>query len=484
MHQLRSAARRTIATAAMSVAFAGLPSAMGAQTSLMTKAQRDSAAKADSMKHAGHNMPGMKMPGTAGRSDSSQMSGMQMMTPEPLGVSMERMGSGTTWIPDAVVLPSYHAMAGSWDLMLHGFVFGQYNKQGGPRGDDQFGSLNWGMFMASRELAGGRFQLRTMLSVDPATVTNRGYPLLLQSGETYQGQPIVDRQHPHDFWMELGAMYERPITKSVGLMLYGAPAGEPALGAVAFMHRPSAMDNPFAPLSHHWQDATHITFGVATAGLFTHRWRLEGSAFNGRAPDESRWNFDPIKLDSYSGRLSFNPDSSWSFTTGYGWLKSPEALSPDESIHRVTASALHGTRRGPQGQVASSLVWGANAHHGEWSHSVLVESEAILDPSNTLLMRGEFVQKNAEELALDGAPQNLDPELRLNVAALSAGYIREVGKLWGMSLGIGGMGTVNLVPATIESVYGSRTPVGGMVFLRIRPEFKSSGMAGMSHEHH
>src|SRR4051812_28854804 len=335
------------------------------------------------------------------------MAGMQMaMTPEPLGLSMERMGSGTTWIPDAVMLPSFHSKAGSWDLMLHGFIFGQYDKQRGPRGDEQLGSLNWGMFMASRALAGGRFQVRTMLSLDPATVTPKGYPLLLQTGETYQGKPLVDRQHPHDFWMELGAMYERGITQNVGFMLYGAPSGEPALGPVAFMHRPSAMDNPFAPLSHHWQDATHVSFGVATAGVFTNKWRLEGSIFNGREPDEFRWNFDPIKLDSYSGRLTFNPNASWSLSTGYGWLKSPEILAPGESLHRLTASALHGLQRGDDGQIATAFMWGANGAHGEWTNSVLVESEAILDRSNTLLMRAEYVQKNAEDLGLDVAPYN------------------------------------------------------------------------------
>src|ERR1043165_6104577 len=208
--------------------------------------------------HAGHSM-------------------VQMPKPDPLGVSMDRMGSGTTWIPDAAPLPTAGFMKGAWHLMLHGFVWGQYDRQGGPRGDEQLGSLNWGMFMASRELAGGRFQARTMLSLDPWTVSDRGYPLLPQTGETYDGQPLLDRQHPHDFWMELAAQYERPITRSLGLLLYGGPSGEPALGPVAFMHRPSAMDMPFAPLSHHWQDATHISFGVLTAGVFTNRFKVEGS---------------------------------------------------------------------------------------------------------------------------------------------------------------------------------------------------------------
>src|SRR5262249_33652192 len=172
-------------------------------------------------------------------------------------------------------------------------------------------------------------------------VTPRGYPLLLQSGESFHGEPLHDRQHPHDFWMELGAIYERAISKRVAVELYAAPSGEPALGPVAFMHRPSAMDNPAAPLGHHWQDATHIAFGVITAGVFTHRLKLEGSVFNGREPDENRWDFDPIVLDSYSGRATFNPDSNWSFTAGYGFLKNPEALEPAVSLHRLTASALY-----------------------------------------------------------------------------------------------------------------------------------------------
>jgi hypothetical protein len=487
-------------TAMSAAAHDSMMKAMSARDSAAMKSmQHDSTAmksmKQDSMamKTMQHDSAAMKsmqhdsaavMPGMTHKADTAQMQSMQMaMTPEPLGVSMDRMGSGTTWIPDAVRLPSYHSMAGGWDLMLHGFVFGQYDKQGGPRGDEQFGSLNWGMFMASRELAGGRFQVRTMLSLDPATVTEKGYPLLLQSGESFGGQPLVDRQHPHDFWMELGAMYERAITKNVGFMLYGAPSGEPALGPVAFMHRPSAMDNPFAPLSHHWQDATHVSFGVATAGLFTNKWRLEGSIFNGREPDEHRWNFDPIKFDSYSGRLTFNPDSSWSFTGGYGWMKSPEILAPGEGLHRITASALHGVRRGDDGQISTAVIWGANAHHGEWSHSFLVESEAVLDRANTLLMRAEYVQKNAEDLVLDAAPYNLASELRLNIGTLSAGYIRELVRLGGTTIGLGGMGTINFVPSTIESIYGSRTPVGGVVFLRLRPQFKRSSMAGMGHAH-
>ena len=387
---------------------------------------------------------------------------MAMMMIEPLGVPMERMGSGTTWIPDAAPLPARRGMAGSWLLMLHGFGFVQYDRQFGRRGDEQFGSLNWVMLMASRNVWGGRFQARTMLSLDPATVTSRGYPLLLQSGESYRGQPLYDRQHPHDFWMELAVMYERALSRSIGVTAYAAPSGEPALGPVAFMHRPSAMDIPTAPLSHHWQDATHISFGVLTAGLFGPRWKLEGSAFNGREPDEERWGFDPIRLDSYSGRLTVNPDSNWSFSAGYGFLKSP-------ATHRTTASVLHGRRLGMDGQLATTVVWGANRHSGRTTHSALAEAEAILDRNNTLFGRLELVQKTAEDLVLPTGPGGFAPESTFALTALTAGYIREVGRTAWATVGVGLQGTLNLVPAALDPFYGSRLPVGGMVLVRIRP---------------
>jgi hypothetical protein len=407
------------------------------------------------------------------------MKPMATMMIDPLGVPMERMGSGTTWIPDAVSLPARHKMIGSWLVMLHGFGFLQYDKQGGPRGDEQFGSLNWAMLMASRDLLGGRFQARTMLSLDPATVSNQGYPLLLQTGESYKGQPLHDRQHPHDFWMELAAMYERAISRSLGISLYAAPSGEPALGPVAFMHRPSAMDNLAAPLSHHWQDATHISFGVLTAGVFGQPWKVEGSAFNGREPDEERWGFDPIRLDSYSGRLTVNPDSAWSFSAGYGFLKSPDALRPAESMHRVTASVLYGRTLGMDGQLATALVWGANRHAGRTSHAILAEAEAIMKGRNTLFGRLELVQKSAEELVLPAGPGGFAPDSTFTITALSLGYIREFGRTRWATVGIGFQGSVSAIPAAIEPFYGSRTPVGGMLLVRIRPIHTPHNMATM-----
>lgn len=421
------------------------------------------------------------------------------MMPDPLGVPMARGGSGTTWIPDAVQLPTYNVMKGKWDLMLHGFAFAQFNSQSNTRGDQQFGSLNWGMFMASREVKGGRFQARTMLSIDAATVGPRGYPLLLQSGELYNGQSVHDRQHPHDFFMELGVTYERPVTKRLGVSLYAAPSGEPALGPVAFMHRPSAMDLPTAPVSHHWQDATHVAFGVLSAGVFTNKLKIEGSVFNGREPNQYRWDFDKITFDSYAARVSINPNKNWSLTTGYGFLKSPEALHPDESVKRLVASAMYGREFGSDGQWASTIVYGTNQHAESESgallrdvnidlpdrtHSVLLESELVVDRKNTVFARTEFVQKSADDLVLEPVPGGPYGSI-INVKTFSLGYVRELKRMRGATLGIGGMGTLNMLPPRLDEWYGSRTPVGAMVFLRVRPVLTRGGMAmsmpGMKH---
>jgi hypothetical protein len=409
---------------------------------------------------------------TAGQAASmSSMPPMPGMPRRPFGIPMTRMGSGTTWLPDASAMRAWHFTAGSWMLMVHGDAFLQFDHQGGPRGDDQLGSINWGMLMAMRPLAGGTLHLHGMASAEPLTVGSQGYPLLLQSGETFRGVPLHDRQHPHDLFMELSAFYERPITRRVGFMAYAAPVGEPGIGPVAYMHRPSALNDPFAPLSHHWTDATHITYGVLTAGLFTRTLKLEGTLFNGREPDEDRYDFDFHRLDSYGLRLSANPTPHWALSGSYGYLKHPEALHPEENQHRLGASVLHTVRLGRQVEWASALIYGGNKHvepggaaNGRWEHSLMAESNLQLDAANTVFARMEYVRKSAEDLVIPGASDQ-----EFDIGTLAFGYIRELADFRGATLGLGARGAVNLVPETLAGVYGSRTPVGVAVFLRVRP---------------
>ena len=398
-----------------------------------------------------------------------------------------RMGSGTAWLPDASAMRAWHVMTGSWILMVHGDAFLQYDHQGGPRGADQLGSINWGMLMAMRQVGGGTLHLHGMVSAEPLTVGGRGYPLLLQCGETYRGEPLHDRQHPHDLFMELSAMYERAISSRLGVMAYVAPVGEPAIGPVAYMHRPSALNDPFAPLAHHWTDATHITYGVLTAGLFTKHVKLEGTLFNGREPDEDRYDFDFHPLDSYGARLSVDPTPHWALSASYGYLKQPEPLSPNQNQHRIGASMLHTVHLGAQGEWASALIYGANKHvtpggiqDGHWEHSLIAESNLQLDAANSIFGRVEYVRKSAEELALgDGFG---DQEFDLGTFAI--GYIREFAGFRGATLGLGARGAVNVIPAALEGAYGSGTPVGLAVFLRVRPGLLEAAHAMDPEMHH
>jgi hypothetical protein len=226
------------------------------------------------------------------------------------------------------------------------------------------------------------------------------------------------------------------------------------------------MDEPQAPLGHHWQDATHISFGVLTTGIYTRTVRVEVSAFNGHEPDERRWNFDPIRLNSYSGRLTLNPTAHWSFTAGYGHLDNPERSEPAEDVRRLVASAMHGRTLGSGGQWATTLIFGRNEGEGHSaSHSVLFETEAMLDWKNTIFSRAEYVQKTGHDLQIPG----IEDEERFGVGALSLGYIRELARGRGLTLGIGARGSVNLLPRALENAHGSRAPLGAMVFLRLRP---------------
>jgi hypothetical protein len=394
---------------------------------------------------------------------------MHMLEEGPLGIPDSRTGSGTSWLPDAAPMHAAHYRAGAWTLMLHGVSFLQYDNQGGARGADQTALIDWGMLAAARPLGAGRLGLRAMLSTEPWTVGERGYPLLLQSGESYKGTPLHDRQHPHDLFVELAAIYERPVARDLALSLYLAPVGEPALGPVAYPHRPSAAGDPFAPLGHHWQDATHISFGVMTAGVFTRAVRIEASWFNGREPDEDRSDFDYAgrRLDSYSGRITLNPSSQWSLAAWYGYLESPEALQPGAALHRFGAAALHSRPLGSHGQWSTALIYGANATVGTGRilGSLLLETTVDVDGRNALFGRVEYVRKRAEDLAVPAVPA----DVAYDVGAVSAGYVRELASAHAASLAVGVRGAVSFVPASLETLYGSRAPLGAALYLRVRP---------------
>jgi hypothetical protein len=321
---------------------------------------------------------------------------MMPMT-DPLGLPMTRMGSGTTWLPDSAPMFGVMRNAGAWMFMMHGSVFVQQSVQGGERGDSQFGSANWGMINAMRAVAGGRLQLRAMGSVDAYTVGGRGYA---ETGGVWSSLTASI----HDMIMELAAVFERAVSKDVAVQVYLAPAGEPALGPVAFPHRPTAAADPFATISHHWQDATHVSFGVATAGVYTRRVKVEASAFNGREPDGVRTNIDwqGASLDSYAGRVTVAPTASLALSASYGRLQDAEKAHPGEAVRRAVGAALWSRTDARGGSRSLAFIVGANAVADEaWSRAYTAEALTDIGGKTQLFLRAESVRKSAEELVLE-----------------------------------------------------------------------------------
>ena len=372
-------------------------------------------------------------------------------------------------------MTAHDPMAGmampSWSFMAMGVARLQYNRQGGPSGDDAIESGNWNMLMAQRDLAGGRLTFMVMNSLEPATFPEGGTPELFQTGEAYRGRPLVDRQHPHDFFMNLSATYRRPVGRGA-VWLQLAPVGEPALGPVAFMHRASAGENPSAPLSHHWLDSTHITSNVITAGWGLGRFSVEASAFHGREPDEHRWDLDGGSPDSVSGRLKVRLGRGWSAQLSHGFVKDAEELVPGD-LRRTTASVHYGDE-GDQ-PVAVSLLYGRNDEDHGTSDALLAEGAWQATRHDQVFARAERVEKDFELLAdkrLHGeesgsAPASASVEDIVPVGALTVGYVRSLGLAGSLNLGLGADVTLYDVPAGLEEAYG-RHPVSTHVFARLR----------------
>ena len=377
-------------------------------------------------------------------------------------------GSGTSWLPHTSEMYGLHARAGSWELMGHGNFFLQFLHEAAndDRGSSQTGSINWIMAMARREVGGGRLGLRGMFSLEPATIGGCGYPDLLATGEQCDGESIHDRQHPHDFLMELAAEYERPLRGALRWQVYGGLAGEPALGPVAFPHRLSALPNPVAPITHHWVDATHITFGVVTAGLFTSRWKAEASLFNGREPDADRWDLDLASLDSYSGRFTFAPAPDLALQVSAAHLNDAEAAEGSGTrldVDRLTASVIYHRRVSASSLWASTVAWGRNEEQSEATNALLVETSVTLAERHLWFGRFEVAGKPAHDLAVH------DIEGVLTVGKLQGGYSRYLATASGLRIGLGGYLSAAFVPESLKPEYGSRANLGVGLYVTVRP---------------
>jgi hypothetical protein len=381
--------------------------------------------------------------------------------------------------------PGHASFASGWQWMFLALGRLTFNDQAGPSGEEALESQNWGMAMAQRSLGRGQLTLMAMGSLEPATVPAAGSPQLFQVGETYEGRLIVDRQHPHDLFMNLSATYRRPLGARGALWVQAAPVGEPALGPTAFMHRASAGENPSSTLGHHWQDSTHITYNVLTAGVGWRWLSVEGSTFHGREPDEQRWDIDGGKPDSVSGRLRLDLPDGWSAQVSHGYLEEPEALEPGD-LRRTTAS-LHYGARGDR-PLAASFGWGRNREQHGVTDAYLLEMAWQMTARDQFYARAEQVHREPALLLSKGfdidrfghahGPTDATGERQeVGVQALTLGYARGL-RLWStLHAALGADLTVYRFPVFLQSTYGD-APVSAHAFLRLRWTRGEHGASG------
>ena len=372
---------------------------------------------------------------------------------------MTRDATGTAWQPDSAKHDGLHGTFGGWTTMLHASATLVYDDQGGPRGEDKTFVESMFLAQAQRPLGDGSLTLRAHGSLDP-TMGKGGYPLLFQTGETANGVTrLIDRQHPHDLVDELSVTISQPIGAG-SAFAYVAYPGEPALGPVTYLHRGSGMISPETPIDHHWLDSTHVSFGVATAGYVWGAWKIEGSVFTGREPDQHRWDFDRPRFDSGSVRLTFNPTKDWSLQVSQGWLTSPEQLEPDVDQRRTTASATW-NRTYEGGNWQTTLAWGRNVlKPGRTLDAFLLESAASVGP-HTVFARAEQAQKDE----LFDAPSPL-AGTAYRVGKLSVGYAYTLKLKGPFAVDFGGLVSGYSFPGALDAAYG-RHPVSVMLFTRV-----------------
>jgi hypothetical protein len=385
-----------------------------------------------------------------------------------LNLPMNRNGSGTGWLPDLSPMYGYMVHSKKWMYMFHGNIFVRYTSQDvggkGTRGDSKIDAPNWFMAMAQRRVGErGLLHFSSMFSLDPLFGFD-GYPLLFQTGETYRGKPLVDRQHPHNLFSELSVSYTQSFTKDFDAFVYLGYPGEPALGPVAFMHRPSSLNMPDSPLGHHWQDATHITFGVVTGGIRYKIVKVDGSVFTGREPGERRYGFDKPLMNSYSYRLTVNPSPSLSAQVSRAHVVNPENREPAENVRRTTASVSYSLPlNGENSFFTSAIVYGFNdSGEDHKEHSFTLEGNLQL---NRFAVYGRFenIEKSAEELQVD-----FDHHELFKINALTAGANYTFMKFSNTNLAFGVQGTIYSADERLDAVYGNN-PASAEIYLRVSP---------------
>lgn len=416
----------------------------------------------DQSDHAGHGSTPAPVPPAAPHDHSAMAaddahSGHEIILSTNYAFSAE--GSGTSRLPgrEGGHTGLHVDLGDNWMAMVHGYATLVHTDQSGPRGGSKTYVQSMLMASAERNTGWGRIQLKSMLSLEPL-MSNRGYPSLFATGETAGGEPLVDAQHPHDLFMELAARVDVSVSDNASLFLYGGPVGEPAIGPSAFMHRASSRYNSEAPITHHWFDSTHITYGVVTAGYASRHFQLEASAFRGTEPDEDRWDIETPRLDSWSLRATWTPSPRWALQVSHGRLEEPEAQHPGEDEARTTTSVHYSDGRFS----ATAAFSNKNRLPGGTLTAWLAEANWDIDDRHTIFGRVENVAN--DELFPDHDDPLHDQRFRVSKAQIGYAYRVPLGSDFNLALG----GTVSAFakPDALDAAYGDN-PMGFTLFARV-----------------
>lgn len=416
-----------------------------------------------------------RLASTQQKDQGHSMGGMIMPLAPAAGLLM-RETTGTSLNPTSAVMPMRMVMLmhSGWNLGFMGDAFLTETQQSGPRGGDKLYSTNVMMFSAEHAIGRGAFLAEAMFSLEPATVSGRRYPLLFQTGETAFGAPIEDGQHPHNFFMGLGVHYARPVGRDTIFEAYFAPVGDPALGPIAYPHRASAAEIPEAPIGHHWEDSTHISYDVVTVGLKRGLIRIEASGFHGAEPGENRWEISGGAIDSWSGRLSLMPSSNWVAQVSVGRLSHPEELEAGDVV-RTTASVEYSRPMGASNWSSNwttSFVFGRNhkTATGKDTNAFLLESVVPFRRDNFFTGRWELVDKDelfAAEPAVEQQLLSTEGTDTFRIGAYTVGYTRYFPMFSPVETGFGANFTTYTLPEAIVPFYGAH-PFGVNFYLHLQ----------------
>jgi hypothetical protein len=427
--------------------------------------QQAGAQQPDHPAHEGHEAPQQQPADPHAGHDMSEEDGVaRVFTAQIQGglgfYPITRDGSGTSWVPQEAAHSGLHFRPNGWLIMTHATVDGVYSRQDGPRGDEK--AFVGGMLMASAQRQsdnGDKVRFRAMMGPDPF-MGKSGYPLLLAAGETADGvEPLIDRQHPHDLFMELSATYSHQFGND-GVFAYAGLPGEPAFGPPAFMHRPAASASPEAPITHHWMDSTHITFGVITAGWTNYYFKVEASRFRGREPDEDRYDIETGELDSTAVRVSWNPTDTLALQVSWADVASPEQLEPDVDVTKWSASALYTTALFNDADLSFTGAF-ARKDNSEGVELDAWLAEASWKPNTawTIFSRAEAIETDELGLIHHGPIED--------VAKISLGAVRDFRVAQNVTLGIGALVSQNWVSDALSPLYDG-DPAGAMAFVRLK----------------